>query len=267
MDSHVPHTSRIWLYTLTVLVLFFLVVPTFIVVPMSFSSASSLVFPPPGWSLRWYGSFFQQDKWQMATWVSVRTGFFTMILATILGTAAAYSLHLSRFILKGPIYGLLVAPLLIPVILLAIGLYFAYAATGLLNTISGLVLATTLTAIPFVLVTVTAGFKSYDMSQEMVARSLGASRLRAFFTVTLPQIKLSVISGALLSFILAFDEVVISSFISGGTNSSLTKVMFSSLRNEVDPTIAAISTLLIALSSIPMIVMQFYTGRKKGTHG
>lgn len=256
MESHVPHRHRLWLYTLTGLILVFLVVPTFIVVPMSFSSASSLVFPPPGWSTRWYESFFEQEKWQMATWVSVRMALGTMVLATTLGTAAAYSLHVGRFRLRGTIYSLIAMPILIPLILLGIGLFFVYASAGLLNTLAGLILATTLIAIPFVLVTVSAGLKSYDMSQEMVARSLGASRIKAFFTVTLPQIKLSVISAALLSFIVAFDEVVIAVFISGGENSTLTKVMFSSLRDEVDPTIAAVSTLLIVLATIPPIVMQ-----------
>ena len=114
-----------------------------------------------------------------------------------------------------------------------------------------------------VLVTVSAGLQSYDMNQEMVARSLGASRLTAFLTVTLPQIKFSVISAALLAFIVAFDEVVISVFISGGENSTLTRVMFSSLRDEVDPTIAAVSTILLVLATVPPVILQFVTEYRK----
>ena len=204
MESHVTHKQRLWLYILTALILLFLVVPTLIVVPMSFSSANSLAFPPPGWSLRWYQNFFEQDKWLTAALVSLRTAFGTMIVATTVGTAAAYSLHVGKFALRGTIYATLAAPLAIPAILLAIGLFFVYASAGLLNTTAGLIIAHTLVAIPFVLITMTAGFKSYDMSQEMVARSLGANRLTAFLTVTLPQVKFSLISAALLAFIVVW---------------------------------------------------------------
>jgi putative spermidine/putrescine transport system permease protein len=264
VDPHVPHRSRLWLYAVTGLVIFFLVVPTLIVIPMSFSSANSLLFPPPGWSLRWYESFFGQEKWLRATWVSARMAFGTMILATLAGTAAAYALHVGRFALRGTIYGTLIAPLMIPSILMAIGLFFVYASAGLLNTLTGLILANTLVAIPFVLITMSAGFKTYDMNQELVARSLGASRLRAFLTVTLPQVKLSLVSAALLAFVIAFDEVVISVFISSGPNSTLTKVMFSTLRDDIDPTIAAVSTLLIVLATIPPLALQLLVNRRRG---
>jgi len=263
MESHVSHRSRLWLYVVCGLILFFLVVPTLIVIPMSFSSANSLMFPPPGWSLRWYESFFEQEKWLASTWVSARMAFDTIILTTLTGTAAAYSLHVGKYLMRGTIYATLISPLMIPSILIAIGLFFVYASAGLLSTITGLILANTLVAIPFVLVTMAAGFKTYDMSQEMVARSLGATRLRAFMTVTLPQVKLSVIASALLSFIVAFDEVVISVFISGGPMSTLTKVMFSTLRDDVDPTIAAVSTLLIVLATVPPLVMQLLLNRKR----
>ncbi|OJT95941.1 MAG: ABC transporter permease [Rhizobium sp. 63-7] len=263
MESHVPHKQRLWLYVLTALILIFLVLPTLIVIPMSFSSANSLAFPPPGWSMRWYESFFGQEKWLLSTWVSLRVAFGTMILATTLGTAAAYGLHVGSFALRGTISSVLIAPLAIPSILLAIGMFFVYASAGLLNSMLGLVIAHTLVAIPFVLITMTAGFKTYDLSQEMVARSLGASRLKAFFTITLPQLKFSVISAALLAFIVSFDEVVISVFISAGPNSTLTKVMFSTLRDDVDPTIAAVSTLMLIIATVPPLVLQLLANRKR----
>lgn len=263
MESHVTHKQRLWLYILTALILLFLVVPTLIVVPMSFSSANSLAFPPPGWSLRWYQNFFEQDKWLTAALVSLRTAFGTMIVATTVGTAAAYSLHVGKFALRGTIYATLAAPLAIPAILLAIGLFFVYASAGLLNTTAGLITAHTLVAIPFVLITMTAGFKSYDMSQEMVARSLGANRLTAFLTVTLPQVKFSLISAALLAFIVSFDEVVVSVFVSGGDVSTLTKVMFQTLRDDIDPTIAAVSTLMLVIATVPPLVLQLAANRKR----
>ena len=139
-------------------------------------------------------------------------------------------------------------PLIIPGILIAIGIFLLYAQLGLNNTLTGIVLAHSVVAIPLVVITVASSLKSYDMNQEMVARSLGASRPWAFLTVTLPQIKISVISGALLAFITSLDEVVISLFIAGGDNATLTRRMFNALRDEIDPTIAAISTLLILMS-------------------
>jgi putative spermidine/putrescine transport system permease protein len=263
MESHVSHAHRIWLYLLTALILFFLVVPTLIVVPMSFSGANSLSFPPTSWSLRWYENFFSQDKWLTAALVSLRAACGTAIVATTVGTAAAYSLSVGRFLLRGTIYSTLAAPIAMPAILLAIGLFFVYASAGLLNTTAGLIIAHTLVAIPFVLITMTAGFASYDFSQEMVARSLGASRLTAFFTVTLPQVKYSIVSAALLAFIVSFDEVVISVFVSGGDVSTLTKVMFQTLRDDVDPTIAAVSTLMLIVATVPPLVLQLATNRKR----
>jgi putative spermidine/putrescine transport system permease protein len=265
MDQHVFPWQRLWLYVLTALVFVFLIAPTLVVIPMSFSSASSLVFPPPGFSLRWYEEFFTNPQWQDATWVSVRVAFLTMLVATPIGTAAAYGLHVGRFRHSTLIYGIIVSPLMVPLILIAIGVFFLYARLDMVNTILGLVLVDTLLAVPFVLVTVSAGLKSYDMNQEMVARSLGASRLWAFLTVTLPQIRYSVIAGALLAFVTAFDEVVIALFLSGGDGATLTKRMFSSLRDEVDPTIAAVSTLLIILATVPPLVLQIMANRRKAS--
>jgi len=264
MESHVTHRQRLWLYVLTGLVLFYLVIPTLIVVPLSFSGANSLKFPPDSLSWRWYAEFFGKAEWRDATWVSLQVALGTTLLATPAGVAAAYGLHLGRFRLGALLYGSILASLMVPVILVAIGLYFLYARLDMVNTIGGLILADTLLAIPFVLVIVAAGLKNYDMSQEMVARSLGAGRLKAFLTVTLPQIRTSVIAGAFFAFIVAFDEVVIALFLSNGDGATLTKRMFSTLRDEVDPTIAAVSTLLIFLATLPPLLLHLLQERKRG---
>ena len=263
MESHVTHRQRLWLYILTGFTLFYLVVPSLIVLPLSLSGANSLKFPPDTFSWRWYEAYFGKSEWQDATWVSLQVAFGTMLLATPAGVAAAYGLHLGRFRYGAVLYGSILASLMVPVILIAIGLFFLYARLDMVNTVGGLILADTLLAIPFVLVTVAAGLKSYDMSQEMVARSLGASRLKAFLTVTLPQIKTSVIAGAFFAFIVAFDEVVIALFLSNGDGATLTKRMFSTLRDEVDPTIAAVSSLLILLTTLPPLILQIVRDRKK----
>jgi len=263
MESHVTHWQRWWLYGLVGLTIFFLVLPSLIVIPMSFSGSNSLVFPPPAWSLRWYESYFSSSQWLGATWVSVQVSLCTVLLATPIGVAAAYGLHLGRFALGQTIYGLLIASLMVPVILIAIGAFFLFAQLGMVNTKPALVLCDTLLAVPFVLVTVSAGLKGYDFNQEQVARSLGASRLKAFFSVTLPQIRASVLAGAFFSFIIAFDEVVIASLLSGGDGATLTNLMFASLRNEIDPTIAAISSLMIVLTTIPPLIGHIVILRRK----
>lgn len=264
IEAHVSHRQRLWLYILVGLILFYLVVPAFVVIPVSFSSTTALAFPPPGWSTRWYESFFSQGKWLSATWVSVRVAFGTMIVATVLGTAAAYALHVGSFALRNTFRVTLISPLAVPSILIAIGMFFVYATIGgMLNSIHGLIIAHTVVAIPFVLLTMAAGFNSYDMSQEMVARSLGASRFKAFFTVTLPQLKFSVAASALLSFIVSFDEVILSLMLSAGQISTLTKVTFSTLRDDVDPTLAAVSTLMLLVTSLPAVILHILSSRAK----
>jgi len=152
--------------------------------------------------------------------------------------------------------------MIVPVILIAIGAFYAFGRIGLNNSITGLVLAHTAMATPLVMILITAALRSYDLNQERVARSLGASRLKAFFMVTLPQIKFSVVTAALLSFLTSFDEVIISIFISGGSNATLTKHMFAALRDFIDPTIAAISTIMVAVSTVLLLTTQFIGGKK-----
>jgi len=253
-ETHITHGRRLWLYLLVVLVAVFLVAPSSLVVPLSFSDARYLTFPPPAWSIRWYRSFFGAVEWRDATAVSFSAATLTMIIATLLGTLASYGLHVSRSRFSQLAYLSFMMPLVIPSILVAIGVFLLYAQLGLNNTLTGIVLAHSVMAIPLVVIAVASGLKSYDMNQEMVARSLGASRLWAFLTVTLPQIKIAVISAALLAFITSLDEVVISLFIAGGEMATLTKRMFNALRDEIDPTIAAVSTLLI-LVSIAMVAL------------
>jgi putative spermidine/putrescine transport system permease protein len=263
MDSHVTHRQRLWLYILAGLTIVYLVLPSLIVVPMSFSGSNSLMFPPKTWSLRWYEAYFTSPQWQTATLVSLKVAVLTTLLATPIGTAAAYGLHVGRSAYGTLIYGTLLASLMVPVILIAIGAFFLFAQLGMINTTPALVLCDTLLAVPFVLVTVSAGLKGYDMNQEQVARSLGAARFHAFLTVTLPQIKGSVLAGAFFAFIIAFDEVVIAMLLSGGENATLTNLMFASLRNEIDPTIAAISSLMIILTTLPPLIGHLVKVRRR----
>jgi putative spermidine/putrescine transport system permease protein len=254
--TQITHGRRLWLYVLVALTLLFLVLPSLLVIPISFSSDRYMTFPPTGWSLRWYETYLGAVEWRDATYVSLVAAISTMIISTVLGTLAAYGLHTAKSGLTRLVYVAFMVPLIVPGILIAVGIFLLYAQFGLNYTLPGIVLAHSVMAIPLVVITVASSLKSYDMNQEMVARSLGASRPWAFLTVTLPQIKIAVITGALLAFIVSLDEVVISLFIAGGENSTLTKRMFNALRDEIDPTIAAISTMLIVISVVLLGVVR-----------
>jgi putative spermidine/putrescine transport system permease protein len=260
--DHVPSYRRIWLFVAAGLVLTFLVLPVLIVIPVSFSASSLLEFPPRSYSLRWYQALFGSVEWLDAAWMSIRVAVLTTLVATPLGVAAAYGLHLTTFRFTNLVRLLMLAPLLVPTILTAVGIFYVYAILGLNNTLLGMVMAHTMLALPFVVVSVGAGLRSYDMAQERVARSLGAPWLRAFWSITLPQIKLPVASGALLAFISSFDEVIVSFFISGGEMSTLPRRMFNALRDQIEPTIAAISTILVVLSVLTVVVLEFLRGRR-----
>jgi putative spermidine/putrescine transport system permease protein len=255
-DTQITHGRRLWLYVVVALIVIFLIAPSLLVVPLSFSADRYLSFPPSAWSFRWYEAYLGAVEWRDATYVSFLVAFLTTIVSTVLGTLAAYGLHVARGRFAGLAYAVFLLPLIIPGILTAIAIFLIYAQVGLNNTIFGIVLAHSVIAMPLVVITVAAGLKGYDMNQEMAARSLGASRPKAFLTVTLPQIRISVISGALLAFVTSLDEVVISLFIAGGDTATLTKRMFNALRDELDPTIAAISTILIALSVLLLAASQ-----------
>lgn len=253
----------LWLWIVAALSMMFLLAPTVLIIPMSFSNANYLAFPPPGWSLRWYAAYWSSLEWTAATWVSLRIAVITTLVATPLGTAAAYGLWLSRGRLASIIFAGLVAPLAIPVIFVAIGVFYLYARLGLLYTTTGLVIAHSTLALPFVVSLVASALKSFDANLERAARSLGAPRWRAFFDVTFPQIRFSVISAALLSFLTSFDEVIVALFISGGATETLTRRMFTMLRDQIDPTIASISTILIAISTGCILLVQILRSKSE----
>jgi putative spermidine/putrescine transport system permease protein len=255
-ETQVTHGSRLWLYLLAAFVLAFLVLPTIIVIPMSFSASQYLEFPPREWSLRWYLNYVNSPAWVQATATSLKAGFLTTLVATPLGTLAAYGFFTARLRGARLVLSLLLTPIIVPVILVGIGVFYAYVRLKLVNTLTGLVLAHSMLAIPLVVMVMNSALKSYDMNQEMVARSLGASRARAFLLVTLPQLRFAVVTSAVLAFLTSFDEVVIAMFVSGGDNSTLTRNMFNALRDQIDPTIAAISTVMIVISSLLVALTQ-----------
>jgi putative spermidine/putrescine transport system permease protein len=249
-----PSPARIALLLFCSLVLLYLILPVLVIVPMSFSSARFLTFPPPSLSLRWYQEYLGNAAWIQATRVTLTVALLTVLIATPLGIASAYAISQSKLRIMRMIHLTLMLPLVVPIIITAVGIFFVYARIGLIATLSGLVLANVMLALPYVVTSVIAGLQSFDATQEMVARSLGMGRLRSFFVVTLPQIKASVVTGSIFAFISAMDETVVGLFISGGQYQPLTKRMFTALRDEIDPTIAAISTLMTAASFLLVLI-------------
>jgi ABC-type spermidine/putrescine transport system permease subunit II len=229
----------------------------FVLVPISFSSGEYLEFPPPGYSLRWYKTFFGEYEWLMATQRSFLVAVLTTLLATFLGTLSALAFARGNLPGKDVIYALLLSPMIIPLIVISVAIYAFFSRLGIVGTTLGLVIGHTIIACPFVFVTVSAALSNYNMEIEYASLSLGANRLITFFRVTLPIIKAGVFSGALFAFIISFDEIVIAMFISGWKYTLPVK-MWQDLRSEINPTIAAVSTMLICLSSIIFTVISLY---------
>lgn len=242
-------------WILACLLVVFLAAPSFIVIPMSFSASDFLEFPPPALSLRWYRYFLESITWTGAAKASLVAGTLTTIVSVPIGIFAAYgAMQLSpRFRLL--VSGLVVLPAIIPAILIAIGLYFVLARLGMIGTMTGLVLGHVALAIPVVFVVMSAAFAQFDFSQERAARSLGASWVQAWLRVVLPQVIGPIVAAALLAFVTSLDEVVVAMFISSGDNTTLPKVMFTALRDKIDPTIAVVSTNLLVVATAAVFVI------------
>lgn len=235
-------------------VLLFLMLPLAIVFPISFSSSSSLMFPPPGWSLRWYRAYLNDEIWIEATLRSLGVAGVTMVLSTMLGIMLAFALVRGRFPGKALVNQLATAPLIVPTIIYAVAIYGLFAWLRLIGLWQGVVLGHVVHALPLVVLVVGAALRTVDPDLELAAEGLGAGRWTAIRRVTLPQIRPAIISAAFLSFISSFDELVIAMFL-GGTNWTLPKKMFDNILMEIDPTIAAVSVMQILLVAIVLFLI------------
>ena len=229
-------------------VLLFLVLPIAVVVVLSLSSATYLRFPPPGLSLRWYQAYFGSQEWLGSTLLSLAVAAAVVVLATGLGTLAAFGLQRLSPRWRVAAGGLILSPLIVPVIVVAIGVYYAYSRYGLIGSPVALVLAHTCLAVPFVVTSVSASLQGFDRRLERAALSLGASRWGTVRQVTLPIIMPGVLVGALFAFITSFDELVVALFLSGSEAVTLPRRMWDDIRFAIDPTIAAVSTVTIAVT-------------------
>jgi putative spermidine/putrescine transport system permease protein len=235
--------------TVVGLLLLFLAFPIVVVCVVSFSSATYLTFPPPAFGLKWYAAYFGSEDWLRPTWLSLWVGAAVVVLSTVLGTLAALGVTRLPPPLRVLATGLILSPLIVPVIVVAIGVYYAYARFGMVGTPIALILAHTCLAVPFVVTSVSASLAGIDPRLEQAALSLGATPGATFWQVTLPLIRPGVLVGALFAFITSFDELVVALFLSGSGAVTLPRRMWDDLRFQIDPTIAAVSTLTIVLTA------------------
>ena len=248
--------GRRLLWTYCVLILIFLCAPIAIIVVVSFNASEFIQFPPQSWSLRWYRNYFTGRQWVEPTLLSLRVAVVTMALATVLGTAAAIGLVRGRFRGRRALEFFFVSPMVVPTIVLAIGLYLLFARFRLVGQPLALYLAHTVVATPLVIVIVSAALRTADPAIELAARSLGASYFRTLWHVTLPAVLPAVISGAAFAFLVSFDEVVLAIFLGGPATTTLPKRMWESVRFEIDPTLTAISTLLVLIPVVLLAVVE-----------
>jgi putative spermidine/putrescine transport system permease protein len=244
----------LWLAILGSLTLLFLCLPVLIVVPMSFSSAQSLEFPPPGLSLRWYAAFFGNEVWAQAALNSLLLATLASTIALMLGTLAAYGLVRGQFPGKALIEANFMAPMIVPSIITAVALFIVFAKLRILGTFFGLVLGHTILVIPYVVLIMQVAIRAFDVRIEHVAATLGASRTLILRKIVIPNLLPSAAAAWIFAFVISFDEVVVTLFLAG-TNMTIPKRMFNELIMQINPTITAVATLLIGFNILAMILI------------
>lgn len=237
------------------------------IIPLSFNAEPYFTYPMPGLSLRWYEDFWQSDMWSLAIRNSIIVAVSATILATTLGTLAALGLSKPGLPYKGVILGLLISPIIVPLVITAVGMYFFYSNLGLTNSLPGIILAHTALGTPFVVITVTATLVGFDHSLTRAAQNLGASPARTFFKVQMPLILPGVISGGLFAFVTSFDEVVVVLFLAGVEERTIPRQMWSGIREQISPTILAVATLLIVLSILLLTTIELLRRRNERLRG
>ncbi|BCG71973.1 polyamine ABC transporter permease [Mesorhizobium sp. 113-1-2] len=246
------------------LVILFLLVPILIPVPLSFNSGAFFIFPLEGLSTRWYEVVLGTQRWQSAIGNSLIVAFGTTLIATTLGTLTAIALSNEKFPGRRIVMPLLLSPLIVPVVITAVGSYLFYARIGLASTYAGIILAHTALASPFVVVTVGASLTGFDRNLMRAAAISGAKPLTAFFRVMLPLILPGVLSGAAFAFVTSFDEVVVVQFLASAGQRTMPLEMFIGLREKLSPAITAAATLMMALSIVLLVVANLLARRGQG---
>ncbi|WJI41973.1 MULTISPECIES: ABC transporter permease [Mesorhizobium] len=271
--SYATPVERAWHIGLRVIcgaVLLFLIAPIIVIVPLSFNSESFFTYPLPGVSLKWYVEFFTNPRWIGSVVTSFVVAATVTAISTALGVLASMGLAQLDMRGKSVIIAMLLLPMIVPVIISSVGMYFFYVSIGILNirwAPVGLILAHTALAAPFVVISVTATLSGFDRSLIRAGASLGGTPTTVFFKVVMPLILPGIISGALLAFATSFDEVVVAVFLTAPDQRTLPKQMFNGIRENINPTITAAATLLIIVSILLLTALEWLRRRQERLHG
>ena len=279
LPNHTPWNYRVWHYTYLFfcgLVFFFLIAPLFVILPLSFNaeqyihfSAKMLALDPEGFSLRWYEDMIYGTKnpWGLATKNSLIIAFFATIGSTLLGTVAALGLSSRHMPYKAAFMALLISPMIVPLIISGTAIFFFMAKVGLAATHTGIIIAHIILGTPFVVITVTATLTGFDHSVTRAAASLGSNPVHTFRKITLPLIMPGVISGALFAFVTSFDEVIVVLFLAGLENTTIPIQMWVGLREQLSPTILAVATCFIVMSTLILVSAELLRRRSDRLRG
>ncbi len=277
LQPYASPVQRVWHYAFRVivgLILFFLIFPILVIIPLSFNALpyftftpGMLAFDPAAYSTEHYREFFNNSDWQIALWNSVRIAPMATLLAVGFGTLASIGLSSGNVPFRGAIMAIMISPMIVPLIISAAGMYFFYSRIGLQGTYWGVVLAHAALGTPFVIITVTATLVGFDKSLTRAAANMGAGPVRTFFKVQMPLILPGVISGGLFAFITSFDEVVVVLFLGSAETKTLPWQMFTGLREQISPVILAVATLLVTLSVILLVTLELLRRRSERLRG
>jgi putative spermidine/putrescine transport system permease protein len=277
LPTYAGPLERTWYYAFRIfcgLVFFFLIAPILVIIPLSFNvepyftyTREMLTLDPDGYSLRWYRDFWNSAAWMNSIRNSAIIGVFATLIATVLGTLAALGLSRREMPFRGLIMGLLISPMIVPLIISAAGMFFFYSSIGLAGTLPGVIMAHAALGTPFVIITVTATLVGFDHSLTRAAASLGASPTTAFRKITMPLILPGVISGALFAFITSFDEIVIVLFLAGVEQRTIPREMWSGIREQISPTILAVATVLVLFSIALLTTIELLRRRSERMRG
>ena len=268
LPAYASPIEKIWFWTFRaacVLILIFLVSPLLVIIPLSFSADTFLLYPIKSYSLHWYAEFFGNPEWYNSVKNSFIVAPASTLLATALGTLAAVGLTSSNFPGKSVLMSVLISPMIVPVVIVGVGAYLFFAPLGLANTYIGLILMHTALGVPFVVITVSATLRGFNPSLIKASASLGAYPLLTYRRVVLPLIAPGVISGALFAFATSFDEVVVTLFMAGPNQRTLPRQMFAGIRENISPAIAAAATVLILFSIVLLLTLEWLRGRAERT--
>lgn len=293
LPPYVGIGGKTWHYSFRFIcgaILFFLITPILVIIPLSFNSEPYFTYPMPGVSMRWYEEFVTNPVWATAVKNSIIVAIFATIIATTLGTVAALGLSKSNLPGKSALMGVLISPMIVPLVITAVGMKFFYSdplgylglgwfqdlllqwgwisdKLRLTNNLPGLIIAHAALGTPFVVITVTATLVGFDHSLTRASASLGANPRRTFFKVTMPLVLPGMISGGLFAFITSFDEVVIALFLAGKPEYTIPRQMFSGIREQISPTILAVATVLVIISILLLSTLEMLRRRNEKMRG